>query len=139
MSYSRFSTLPDVRKTIEGRLIAYCKASDIGLALENASFIKDIKKPYLQMVLLSSETINADMRAKREREYGFFQINICIEQGTGAGRAEAIFQDLKDLFPVVPKMEHLSIEAPPKKSPGFNTEDGFYVIPITFYYRQERN
>lgn len=128
----------DIRQTVEKKLIDYCKANSLTVSLENVAFIKPTQKSYLQLFFMASETINPDVAAKREREYGYFQINIFTEQGIGAGKAEKIFQDLKELFPVLPKFENFSIECPPKKGPAINTEDGYYLLPITFYYRQER-
>lgn len=131
-----------IRSELEKRLILWSNAQvpPITVALENVSFTKppsDTGK-YFEIFFLPTATINPNVSATREREYGILQINICVPQNNGSRMGDELAASVKALFPVLPKTGTVSIERPPNISQGIPREDGFWVVPISISYRQER-
>lgn len=129
-----------IRSELEARIITWADAQSpkIPVALENVSFTKPTIGGYLETFFLASVTVNPDVEASRERETGILQVNCCVPQGNGTKAANELVAAIITLFPVLPKTGTVSIEHPPQKSNGLPRDDGFWIVPISISYRQER-
>lgn len=129
-----------IRSELESKLITFGSAQypTIPVAVQNVSFTKPAGKPFLEIIFLASVTINPAVDAAGERETGLMQINVCIPEGVGTKAANDLIASIKALYPVLPKTGTVSIDQPPQIGTGFSRTDGYWVIPMTFKYRQER-
>jgi hypothetical protein len=108
----------------------------IPIAFENEHFEKPSTGNFIECFLLPNETINPTVNGLRKREIGIFQVNVWTRQGYGTQAAMSIAQGIIDLFPLVPKGA-VSIEKTPSIEKGLNDPSGWYVLPVTIYYRLE--
>jgi len=129
-----------IRSELESKLITFgaSQSPAIPVSVQNVPFTKPNGKAFLEIKFLASVTINPSVNADTERETGLMQINICIPEGVGTKAASDLITSVKALYPVVPKTGTVSIEQPPQVGTGFSRDDGYWVIPLTFKYRQER-
>jgi hypothetical protein len=129
-----------VKVELQKRLTDWATTQSIPVAKENVPFTKPSSSTgkYLEVMFLNSSVITPHLAGLGEREFGIMQINVCVPQGQGAGPGDALVANVKTLYPVVPKTGTVSVERPVQVSQAFTRDDGFRVIPLTVYYRQER-
>ena len=106
------------------------------MAYENVSFTKPTTGCYLEVYMLDSASTNRDVSAVKIRVRGLFQINCYAPLGTGMAVVEALADAVTDLYPVLPKVGTVSIEAPLSASSGI-VDEAFMCIPVTGRYRAE--
>ena len=129
-----------LKTELQKRVTDFATAQNIPVALPNVPFTKPsiTTGRFLEIIFLSSVTINPDIGAISERETGIMQVNVCVPLGQGAGAGDTLATSIKGLFPVVPKTGTVSVEQPPNIAQAITREDGWRVIPISISYRQER-
>lgn len=127
-----------IRSEIETRLGQFAASQNppIPVALENSKFTKPTNGPYISIYLLAKKSINRDVAAQGIRTYGKAQINVYAPLNDGMGKLESIVSDVKNLYPVLPKIGTVSIEKPCDEADAF-VVDNFICIPITVSYRVE--
>jgi hypothetical protein len=127
-----------IRTEIETKLATFAAAQvpPIPVAYENVAFTKPTTGRYLEIHFLDSASKSRNVEANGKRVTGMFQINCYAPLGKGMASLEALRDAVVALYPVVPKMETVSIEAPLSWSGSF-VQDAFICIPITGQYRSE--
>jgi hypothetical protein len=125
-----------IRSELEAPLVQYGIQKNIPVALENKKFTKPSTGSYLEILLLSTHSINRDVAAKGVRTYGKAQINVYSELGTGMGLLESLADEVKNLYPVIPKLGIVSIEKPCDEGDTY-VSGNFMCLPITVSYRVE--
>ena len=128
-----------LRAAFEQRLSSWASAQSppIPIAYENVSFVKPTSGMYLECFLMPNVTMSRDVAASKERQLGMFQVNCWGPQGVGMGVLTTLAENVKSLFPVVPKIGLASIEQPPHVGSSLNDQDGWKIIPVTIKYRYE--
>lgn len=105
------------------------------IAYENAAFTPTATETYLETFLLPAYTINPYVSGTKIREGGSFQINIVGIEGKGSKAQSDIALAIRNLFPIVPKDNVVSVEQTPNIMPGIINRDGRWVLPIRISYR----
>ena len=124
------------RSEIESKLAAYATSKSIPVSYENVSFNQPCVGPFLEIYLFSTVRHNSDLAATHVRQKGLFQINCYGPVGDGMALVEALVEDIINIYPVLPKVGTVSIEAPLHASSGYIV-DGFMCIPVTGRFRVE--
>lgn len=127
-----------IRSEIETKLLTYAAAQTppIPVAIEGAEFTKPTEGRYLEVFLLDQARNSRSVSADGIRVYGLFQINCYAPVGRGMKEIEALRDSIYELYPVVPKMNLVSIEAPLSATSAYE-RDGFVCIHVTGRYRVE--
>lgn len=130
----------NIRQEVEAAVAAYAAAQNpvIPIAYEGVAFTKPTNAPYLEIVFLSNNILNATVDATRQRVYGSFQINCYVPDGKGMKRLDTLTNDIAALFPVFDKARYttFSVEQPANVSPPM-TDAAFRVAAVRVQYRQE--
>lgn len=130
-----------IRAKLLTTLAAYCAAHNpvLPLSRENVPFTKPTNgATWLEAEIIPANTINPDVSAHRRRFLGDFQISIWTKEGSGAGVAETIAEELQQVFKVFPKeLMPVSIEAPVKIKLPLVDNSGWYILPVLISYRME--
>lgn len=125
-----------IRSEIETKLLQYANAQSIPVAIEGVEFTKPTTGKYLELYFLDQGRMSRNLAADGVRTSGMFQIDCYAQVGRGMGEVEALRDAIFDLYPVVPKMNLVSIEAPLSATAGYE-RDGFVCIHVTGQYRAE--
>lgn len=127
-----------IRTEIEKKLATFAAAQvpPIPVAYENVEFIKPATGRYLRIMFLDSASVSRNVAASGKRTTGMFQIDVCAPLGKGMKELEALRDAVVDLYPVVPKLETVSVEQPLSWS-GSDTDDTHIIVPLTGQYRTE--
>lgn len=130
----------NIRQEVETAVAAYASAQSpaIPIAYEGVPFTKPVGAPYLEIVFLSNNILNATVDATRQRVHGSFQINCYVPDGKGMKRLDTLTNDIAALFPVFDKARYttFSVEQPANVSPPM-TDAAFRVAAVRVQYRQE--
>jgi hypothetical protein len=128
-----------IRQELETILATFAAAQipPIPVAWEGIDFIKPTDGQWLEMYLLSANTISSDVAASRIRERGTLSVIAWSKSGEGTRKIELLVEQISKLFPVVPKVGTVSIEAPGNSGRITLDNSGWICLPITFPYRQE--
>ncbi len=133
-------SIPLIRSAFESRLKVWADSQTpvIPIAFQNVGFTKT-SVPFLEPVLIPNLLINRDVAASHERYVGLWQVNCWSPIGKGMGQAESLAENVKQLFPVIPKVGNLSIEKPPRieKSMTDTSSGGWIIVPLLIHYRYE--
>ncbi len=126
-----------IRAAFESTLKTWADAESITVAWENVPVTSQPAALYLRAFLLPADTISRDIGRVNRRYAGLFQISIVAPLTGGPGAAEAIAQELADLFPpnVPITVSGLNVwpTQPLSTSPAINERDKF-VIACTVPY-----
>lgn len=127
-----------IRTEIETRLATFAaaQAPPIPVAYENQKFIKPATGSYLEIFFLDTTDRNRNLSAEI-RTFGKFQISCYGQIGTGMKDLEELVQQVKNLYPVLPKTGTVSIEQPLSSSQSL-VVDNFVCVPVTGSYRVEQ-
>jgi hypothetical protein len=127
-----------IRSEIESRLAAYAAAQTpkIPVAYENVGFTKPTTGCYLEIFMLNSTATSRDVGASGVRYKGMFQINCYAPLGAGMSTVDALADAVIQVYPVLPKVGTVSVEAPLNASAGIPV-DGFMCVPVTGRFRVE--
>lgn len=129
-----------IRQELESRLATFASAYSspaLLVAWENVPFTKPTNKPFLECFIIPAGIVSATLDASRTRERGTFQVNVWFPSGKGSSKVEGIARDIVAAFPVVPKIDNVSIEEPGNVSRLITDLAGWIVLPIMFSYRVE--
>lgn len=130
----------NIRQEVESAITTYAASQSpaIPVAYEGVPFTKPTGAPYLEVVFLSNNILNATVDATRQRIHGSFQINCYVPDGKGMKRLEALTSDIVALFPVYDKARYVtfSVEQPANVSPTM-TDAAFRFAAVRVQYRQE--
>lgn len=132
-------SIPTIRAALESRLKTWADAQNppIKISFQGVGFQKPATK-FLECMLLPNMAMSRDLAASHERHLGFFQINCWAPVGSGMGQAESLAENVKSLFPVIPKTGTVSVESPPKIDNAILDSSGNWVIvPVIISYRYE--
>lgn len=131
------TALSTIRSFCESRVAAWAASQlpIVKVAYEDVPFTTP-NTPYLRVLVNHVITKNNTVDTLRKTHYGFYQIDVCVQEGKGSKAAEILAQSVVDLFPVLPKGV-VSIEQTPTVNPAFRDGDGFRITPIRILYRYE--
>lgn len=127
------------RQEIESKVATFAAAQNPPLAVsyENVPFTPPTGVPWLEVFIASAGTITSTVDALGTRERGTIGVNVYIPTGQGVGKADALAAQVLKIFPVIPKVGTVSIEAAGNTGQFKLTNNGWGCIPITFPYRVE--
>jgi hypothetical protein len=127
-----------VRSEIESKLLQFATTQipQIPVAVEGVEFVKPANGRYMEIMLLDTARNNRNVAADGVRVSGMFQINCYAKSGYGMGEVEALRDAVMALYPVIPKMNSVSIEAPLSATKGYPV-DTTVCISVTGQYRVE--
>lgn len=129
-----------IRQELESRLATFASAYSspvLQVAWESIPFTKPDNEPFLECFIIPAGVVSATLDASRTRERGTFQVNVWCPSGVGSGLVEGIARDITAAFPVVPKIDNVSIEQPGNISRLITDLAGWIILPIMFSYRVE--
>lgn len=128
-----------IRSTITSALVAWANTKDIPVVRESQAFDKpEDNGTFIEIFFIPAETRIAALDGESKRFLGEVICNIWVKDGTGAGEAEALAEEITALFPVVPKNYlPVSIESFPSLKRSVVGEDGYRISPVCFSYRLE--
>lgn len=126
-----------IRSEIEAKLAVYASTQipAIPVAYENVEFVKPANGKYLEIFFMDQARRSRNLRTD-VRVSGMFQINCYCKSSLGMAAVEALRDDIMALYPVLPKMNSVSIEAPLSATAGYNV-DACICISVTGQYRVE--
>lgn len=130
-----------IRKTFLEAIAAYAASHTPALlvARENVAFVKPTNgATFLEVWIKPANTVTPNVSGDRRRFRGNCYINIWTKEGSGAGAAETIAEELYQLFPVYPKNYlPVSIESPVNTTQAIPDGTGWLVTPAIIEYRLE--
>lgn len=118
---------------------AAAKVPAITVSRENTAFTKPADgKTFLEVFIIPADTTLPNVDGARRRFMGNVQISIWTKENCGAGVAEAIAEELSQIFTVWPKNQlPVSIEAPPTMKRAIPDGTGWFLTPLLIQYRME--
>lgn len=125
-----------VRSEVETVLAAFADSKSLPVAFENVEFTRPDEGGWLEIHFLAEASAARGLDASGRTAYGMFQVSVYMPQGTGMRAVSELAREVADLFPVVPKMDVTSIEAPASIS-GSLIVDEYVCVPVTLRYRAE--
>lgn len=125
-----------IRSEIETRLAAVAATLNLPVAYENVAFTKPTNSGYLEIIFLSSTTINRNITASNTRIRGVFQINCYGPLNVGLGDLDSTVDTVIAAFPTFPQFGTVRIDEPLSDGQAVIV-DNFIMIPITGKYRVE--
>ncbi len=131
-------SIPIIRTYFESKLKTWAtsKSPKIKVSYQGGNFPKPPADLWIQCFLIPTATLNREVGATKETHLGLFQIEVWSAHGKGMVAAEAMAEELRALFPVVPK-ESVSIEKPPSIGRAQHDNSGWNITPILINYRYE--
>jgi len=124
-----------IRTELETKINTWALSKNIPVSWENVSFEKP-DNTFIEVFIIPATTLNPNVTANRNTNYGMLQINIHTKSGAGTKQSELLAQELIELFPVVPKSGTVSIE---QTGSILNAmyDAQWRILPVRFRYRQE--
>lgn len=130
-------SLPIVRTYFESRLTTWAAAKPIQVAYQNTPFTKPSGETlWLECFLVPSGTINRQVAGDHHTDLGFYCIQVWIPAGTDMIAGEAIAEEIRALFPIVPKGT-VSVEKTPSVDRPVSDSSGWVILPVKIPYRYE--
>lgn len=129
-----------IAAALESRLKAWAEAQvpPVPVAFEDVAFNKPTNgTPWLEPILIPNDTMNKEVSGGRKTYLGFFQVNVWAPKGEGMGRARSLAQSIVNLFPLLPKVGAVSIEATPTASRPMDGDQNWKIVPVLIKYRYE--
>jgi len=130
----------NIRQEVETAVAAFAASQNppVVVSFEGVPFNKPTNSPYLEIVFLSNNIMNATVDATRQRVVGSFQINVYVPNGKGMKQLDTLTSEIAALFPVYDKSLYstFSVEQPANVSPPM-TDAAFRVAVVRVQYRQE--
>ena len=129
-----------IAAALEARLKAWAAAQvpPVPVAYENVAFTKPVDgSPWLEAFLIPNLTMNNEVSGGRKTHLGFFQVNCWVHKGSGMGRGRSLSQSIINLFPMLPKVGAISIEATPSASQPLDGDSNWVIVPVLIKYRYE--
>ncbi|WP_374419437.1 phage tail terminator-like protein [Chromobacterium sp.] len=120
-----------IRRALESRLLAWAEAKGLPVAWEALVF-NPPASVYLKVFLMPAEPVNMDLDSGF-REHGVFQVSICTPSGAGPQQAEALADELRQLFAADEVIGPVRISMTPYRSPGLPS-DTHFIVPVTIRY-----
>lgn len=126
-----------VRKEITDRLKQWASSqtTPLKIAIEGVPFEKP-NTPWLELIINPVTTVDSNVGVKRSTLLGFFQVNIYCKDGEGTKLSEDLAAAIIALYPVVPKVGTVSIEATGSILNSYQDAQ-WRVTPVRIRYRQE--
>lgn len=134
-------SLPDIRYLLESRLKTWAAAESpaIPVAWQNVALTPPATR-YLRAFVLPAETGSQTLDGSHRRYTGVWQVNVVVPIGTGPGAAEAIAQEIADLYPMNDLLSmtglDLYITSPMSIHPAIQDSDRF-TVPVSCRYRAD--
>lgn len=127
-----------IRSEIESKLLQFAASQvpPLPVSYEGVEFVKPSTGGYLEIKMMDVARSSRNVAADGVRTYGMFQIDCYLPSGRGMGPLEALRDAIFNLYPVVPKMDLVSIEAPLSATKGY-VVDNFVCTHVTGQYRSE--
>lgn len=118
---------------------AAAKVPALTVARENTAFTKPANQAtFLEVTLSPANTQNPNVASDTRRFYGDLMINVWVKEGSGAGVAEAIAEELSQIFTVFPCQQlpvyitsHLDIKR------AVSDPSGYRVTALCVSYRAD--
>ena len=118
---------------------AAARVPAITVARENTAFTKPPNNgTFLEVILSPANTQNPNVASDTRRFYGDFLINVYVKENAGAGVAEAIAEELSQIFTVYPCQQlpvyitsHLDIKR------SVSDPSGYRITPLMVSYRAD--
>lgn len=128
-----------VRAALETRLKTWADAQSpkIPIAFQNVTFNKPTSGTYLEAILIPNYTFNREVSGQHHTDLGMFQVNCWSKVGEGMGKAELLAQQVRDLYPLIPKNMSVSIEQTPSIDNPIQDPSGWVAVPVLIKYRFE--
>lgn len=131
----------NIRQEVETVIANFAKQQypQIGVAYEGVPFVKTVGQPYLEIIFLSSTSMNATVDAQHTRIYGTFQINVYVPDGFGMAQLDSLSSAVAALFPVYDKSRYttFSVEQTPNISASM-IDVQYRWAAVRVKYRQEQ-
>lgn len=130
-----------IRSLLMTRLDTWASAHSpvVTIAREGVPFTKPTDKTaFIEAILIPSSTVNRSTDGTRQTYYGELAINIWTKNDIGPKQGEDLAEEIKNLFPVVPKsILPVSIESTPSIHKAILDDSGWRIIPVSIMYRAE--
>jgi hypothetical protein len=129
-----------IRLLYQQRVAAWAADKGLRVSYEGAEFIPEADETYLSCFALPAGT-DANTLAGDHRVYtGVFQINVVTPVGNGTGDAEAMVDELAELFPAYLRLKQGELEVmvltPVEPSPPI-LGDTTLSVSASFQYRAD--
>lgn len=93
---------------------------------------------FIELLVIPADTFTAAVSGIRRRFLGEVICNVYVKDGSGTGVAEALAEEIAQLFPVVPKTYlPVSVETWPSIKRATSDDSGYRITPVCFSYRAE--
>lgn len=115
---------------------ATTRSPKIKVSFEGVPFTKPTADSFVECYLIPANSVTPTVSAKRIRETGIFQIDIWCQDGKGSAVIDSLAEEIRALYPVIPKTGTVSIEQYPSVSQPF-VFNGWRVLSVLVHYRQE--
>lgn len=129
-----------VRAALEEKIRAWAesKTPEVPVAYQNRPFTKPDSGLWVECFLIPNTNVARNVRAVQYRMLGIFEVHVWIKKGARNGMidAEAMAEEIKNLFPIVPKGT-VSIEQIPTIGRSISDSSGWVIVPILIPYRYE--
>jgi hypothetical protein len=129
-----------IRLLYQARLSAWETDQGLRVAYQNVQFDPEDGETYLRAFLLPAGTDSNTLAGDHKAYTGVFQVSIVTPSGDGPTRAEALADDIADLFPLYLRLSDGDLEVmvltPVEPSPGI-VEGSNYMVAASFQYRAD--
>lgn len=130
-----------IRSKVTTALAAWAAAKSpaLTIARENQPFTKPINYgTFLELTVIPADTFTSTLDGTGRRFLGEVIINVWTNDGIGTGVAEALAEEIAQLFPRVP-LNYLPvvIESWPTLKRSIMMDEGYRVSTVCFNYRAE--
>jgi hypothetical protein len=129
-----------IRLLYQARLNAWATDQGLRVAYQNVQFEPEDGEAYLRAFLLPAGTDSNTLAGDQKTYTGVFQVSIVTPTGDGPTRAEALADDIADLFSLYLRLNDGDFEVmvltPVEPSPGI-IEGANYMVAASFQYRAD--
>lgn len=128
-----------VRALLDERLYAWNEARSGPLDIVWQNTPGTPAETHLRPYLLPAGVSSDDLEGKHRRYTGVYQVNIVSPVATGPGLAEAIADELADLFPVNLRLiGEITVQVMTPVSPGPALQESHaWTLPVSFTVRSD--
>lgn len=129
-----------IRSLFEVRLSAWATSKGLRIGYQNASFKPKVGETALLAFTIPAGVASNDLAGAHRMYTGTFQVTILVPNGSGPGGAEALAEELAEVFKLNDRLTRdgltVLVMTPPEPGPGQN-EDTHYAVPVSFIYRAD--